>query len=39
MANNSKFDSQLDRMQYLMGYRVPTNESKRSNKEIKHTSF
>lgn len=37
MANNSKFDSQLDRMQYLMGYRVPTNESKRSNKVEYHT--
>ena len=32
MANNSKFDAQMDRMQYLMGYRMPTNESKRSNK-------
>ena len=37
MANNSKFDSQLDRMQYLMEYRVPTNESKRSNKVEYHT--
>ena len=37
MANNSKFDSQLDRMQYLMGYKVPTNESKRSNKVEYHT--
>jgi hypothetical protein len=37
MANNSKFDSQLDRMQYLMGYRVPVNESKRSNKVEYHT--
>lgn len=32
MANNSKFDAQMDRMQYLMGYRIPTNESKSSNK-------
>lgn len=37
MANNSKFDSQLERMQYLMGYRVPTNESKRSNRVEYHT--
>lgn len=32
MANNSKIDAQMDRIQYLMGYRVPVNESKRSNK-------
>ncbi len=29
MAN--KFDKQLERMEYLMGYRMPTNESKHSN--------
>lgn len=29
MAN--KFDKQLDRMEYLMNYRMPTNESKHSN--------
>lgn len=29
MAN--KFDKQLERMEYLMGYRMPTNESKNSN--------
>ena len=29
MAN--KYDKQLERMEYLMGYRMPTNESKHSN--------
>ena len=27
----NKFDKQLERMEYLMGYRMPTNESKNSN--------